>query len=79
MRIRFLKALERKDRYLVNVYNTHGRGAWMALEDADEENGCLWVDPGSHNEPIYSPVDHSTGDISRRRRIYRFVLRRECK
>lgn len=30
-------------------------GAWIALDDADEENGCLWVAPGSHAEPIYPP------------------------
>lgn len=23
-------------------------GAWICLDDADEENGCLWVVPGSH-------------------------------
>jgi chlorinating enzyme len=28
-------------------------GAWLALERADEENGCLWVIPGSNAEPIY--------------------------
>ena len=28
-------------------------GAWVALERADEENGCLWVVPGSSAEPIY--------------------------
>lgn len=22
--------------------------AWVALEDADEENGCMWMVPGSH-------------------------------
>jgi len=31
-------------------------GAWMALDRADEQNGCLWVAPGSHCEPIYPPV-----------------------
>ena len=30
-------------------------GAWLALDPADEENGCLWVVPGSHFEPIYPP------------------------
>ena len=23
-------------------------GTWLALDDADEENGCMWVIPGSH-------------------------------
>lgn len=25
---------------------------WFALEDADEENGCLWVLPGVHKGPL---------------------------
>jgi phytanoyl-CoA hydroxylase len=29
---------------------------WLALEDADEENGCLAVIPSSHTEPIH-PVE----------------------
>jgi phytanoyl-CoA hydroxylase len=29
---------------------------WLALEDADTENGCLAVIPGSHNDPIF-PVE----------------------
>lgn len=28
-------------------------GAWIALDPADEENGCLWVTRGSQFEPIY--------------------------
>ncbi|WP_274361896.1 phytanoyl-CoA dioxygenase family protein [Paenibacillus thermotolerans] len=36
-------------------------GAWMALDRADEENGCLWVAPGSHNEPIYPPEEAHRG------------------
>ncbi|MBT3268699.1 phytanoyl-CoA dioxygenase family protein [Candidatus Poribacteria bacterium] len=31
-------------------------GIWMALDDADEENGCLWVVPGSHRLPIQEHV-----------------------
>jgi len=30
-------------------------GTWLALDDADEENGCLWVIPGSHQLGV---VDH---------------------
>lgn len=29
---------------------------WLALEDADRENGCLAVVPGSHTDPIH-PVE----------------------
>jgi len=41
-------------------------GAWIALEPVDEENGCLWVAPGSNVEPIYPPTNtpsliHSNG------------------
>ncbi|NKB68117.1 MAG: hypothetical protein GKR89_13730 [Candidatus Latescibacteria bacterium] len=31
-------------------------GTWLALDDADEENGCLWVIPGSHRLGV---VDHT--------------------
>eukprot|EP00525_Craspedostauros_australis_P013714 CAMPEP_0198124944 /NCGR_PEP_ID=MMETSP1442-20131203/41377_1 /TAXON_ID= /ORGANISM="Craspedostauros australis, Strain CCMP3328" /LENGTH=381 /DNA_ID=CAMNT_0043784459 /DNA_START=39 /DNA_END=1184 /DNA_ORIENTATION=+ len=27
-------------------------GLWLALDDATLENGCLWVRPGSHKEPL---------------------------
>lgn len=27
-------------------------GLWFALEDADENNGCLWVLPGGHKETL---------------------------
>jgi len=27
-------------------------GFWWAVDDATEENGCLWALPGSHNTPI---------------------------
>ena len=27
-------------------------GLWLAIDDADEENGCLWVRNGSHTEPL---------------------------
>jgi ectoine hydroxylase-related dioxygenase (phytanoyl-CoA dioxygenase family) len=30
--------------------------AWMALEDVDEENGCLQVVPGSQNWPVLCTV-----------------------
>jgi ectoine hydroxylase-related dioxygenase (phytanoyl-CoA dioxygenase family) len=32
-------------------------GIWMALDDSDEENGCLWVVPGSHRGPIYEHAE----------------------
>ncbi|MBL8330056.1 MAG: phytanoyl-CoA dioxygenase family protein [Rubrivivax sp.] len=27
-------------------------GFWFALEDADTDNGCLWVEPGGHHGPL---------------------------
>ncbi len=27
-------------------------GFWFALEDANEDNGCLWVQPGGHRGPL---------------------------
>jgi ectoine hydroxylase-related dioxygenase (phytanoyl-CoA dioxygenase family) len=36
-------------------------GAWIALDRADEENGCLRVTAGSQHEPVYPDVDESAG------------------
>ena len=36
-------------------------GAWLALDRADEENGCLWITPGSQAEPVYPDADASRG------------------
>jgi Phytanoyl-CoA dioxygenase (PhyH) len=36
-------------------------GAWVALDRADEENGCLWITPGSQNEPVYPEADEESG------------------
>jgi len=36
-------------------------GAWLALDRADEENGCLWITPGSQHEPVYPDVDELAG------------------
>jgi len=42
-----------QDAYYITTYPDTLIGAWLPLEPADEENGCLWVAPGSGNEPIY--------------------------
>jgi ectoine hydroxylase-related dioxygenase (phytanoyl-CoA dioxygenase family) len=36
-------------------------GAWIALDRADEENGCLHVTVGSQHEPVYPDVDEGAG------------------
>jgi chlorinating enzyme len=33
-------------------------GAWLAVDRADEENGCMWFVPGTQNEPIYPTTDN---------------------
>jgi phytanoyl-CoA hydroxylase len=35
-------------------------GAWLALDPATEENGCLWFTVGSQHEPIYPDGDGAT-------------------
>lgn len=39
--------------YIKNEPNTL-TAAWIAMEDVDEENGCLWVIPGSHKNGLLS-------------------------
>jgi phytanoyl-CoA hydroxylase len=34
---------------------------WLALDDADEGNGCLWVIPGSHREGTHRHVNDESG------------------
>lgn len=36
-------------------------GAWVALDRADTENGCLWITAGSHHEPVYPDADVHAG------------------
>ncbi|NDJ61390.1 MAG: phytanoyl-CoA dioxygenase family protein [Chloroflexi bacterium] len=35
-------------------------GAWLAVDRADEDNGCLWFTVGSQHEPIYPDWDGQT-------------------
>ncbi|WP_156754309.1 phytanoyl-CoA dioxygenase family protein [Actinokineospora pegani] len=37
--------------------------AWIALTDADEESGCMWVLPGGHRT---GPLVHEKGDLGNR-------------
>ena len=46
-----------QDSYYIPTYPDTLCGAWVAVDDADEENGCLWITPGSHVEPIYPTED----------------------
>ena len=49
-----------QDSYYIPTYPDTLIGAWVAIDRADEENGCVWVIPGSHHEPIY-PDDCKLG------------------
>lgn len=42
-----------QDAYYITTYPETLIGVWIALDRADEANGCLYVTPGSHSEPIY--------------------------
>jgi chlorinating enzyme len=46
-----------QDAYYITTYPETLIGVWVALDRADEANGCLWVTPGSHTEPIYPSPD----------------------
>ncbi len=41
---------------------------WLALEDADRGNGCLWVEPGGHHGPLRE-VFRREGDATRLERL----------
>ena len=44
-------------------------GFWIAVEDANRDNGCLWVQPGGHCSPLREryEVDHESGKSHLRR------------
>lgn len=54
------QALHQDQRYLRAEPGTC-MAAWLALEDSDEENGCLQIVPGSHDLPMLCPGSSDTG------------------
>lgn len=46
-----------QDSFYIPVFPDSLIGAWIAIERADEENGCLWISPGSQHEPVYPPAE----------------------
>jgi phytanoyl-CoA hydroxylase len=43
-------------------------GIWIALQDANRDNGCLWVQPGGHSSPlreIYEVTDRAKPGVLR--------------
>jgi len=49
-----------QDSYYIPTYPDQLCGAWIAVDRADEENGCVWFTTGSQNEPIY-PTEERVG------------------
>lgn len=52
-----------QDSYYIKTHPDTLVGAWIALEEVDEDNGCLWVAPGSNHEPIYPPFGEGGGSV----------------
>jgi len=50
-----------QDTYYIPTFPDSLIGAWIALDKADTENGCLWMSPGSQTEPIYPPTEGAAG------------------
>ena len=42
-----------QDSYYIPTLPDSLCGAWIAIDRADEENGCVWFTTGSQHEPIY--------------------------
>jgi ectoine hydroxylase-related dioxygenase (phytanoyl-CoA dioxygenase family) len=46
-----------QDRFYIPTHPDTLIGAWIAIDDADELNGAMWMALGSHVEPIYPPCE----------------------
>src|SRR5262249_16634430 len=44
-----------QDEFFIPTRDRSLTGAWIAMDDATVENGCLWVIPGSHRHGIIWP------------------------
>ena len=49
-----------QDQYYLRVEPGTCVAAWLALDDCDEENGCLQVVPGSHDLPVLCTIPADT-------------------
>jgi len=49
-----------QDQYYLNVRPGTCIAAWLALDDCDEENGCLQMVPGSQEWPVLCTTDADT-------------------
>ena len=56
-----------QDEYFIPTRDRSLIGAWIAVDDADEDNGCLWIIPGSHRPGyIRRRVDYAGDDFGDR-------------
>lgn len=46
-----------QDEYFIPTRDRSLHAAWIALDDATTDNGCLWVLPGSHRRGVLYPAD----------------------
>ena len=56
-----------QDSYYIPTYPETLCGAWIALDDADEENGCVWFVRGTQHEPVYRQaknVSHDDAEVN---------------
>lgn len=53
-----------QDEYYIPTRDCSLTGVWIALDDANIENGCLWVRPASHKDRIiYNTAPHGSKDF----------------
>jgi ectoine hydroxylase-related dioxygenase (phytanoyl-CoA dioxygenase family) len=45
-----------QDSYYIPTLPDSLCGAWIAIDDADEQNGAIWFAQGSQQEPVYPPT-----------------------
>ena len=46
-----------QDSYYIPTHPDTLCGAWIAIDDCDEENGAMWFAKGSGHEPVYPPAE----------------------
>ncbi|WP_299448138.1 phytanoyl-CoA dioxygenase family protein [uncultured Phycicoccus sp.] len=51
-----------QDEYFIPTRDRSLTAAWIALDDATVENGCLWVLPGSHRRGVLYPARDQDDD-----------------
>ena len=65
-----------QDEYFIPTRDRSLTAAWIALDDATVENGCLWVIPGSHRRGVlYPDREHEDADFDCSVESYGFAYR----